>query len=42
VGIAVKHAATPLVSITAWVTSALVVVMIVVSARMYKKPTEAQ
>ena len=42
VGIAVKHAATPLVSITAWVTAALVVVMIVVSARMYKKPTEAQ
>lgn len=42
VGIAVKHAATPLVSTAAWATAALVVVMIVVSALVYKKPTEAQ
>jgi hypothetical protein len=42
VGIAVKHAATPLVSIAAWVTAALVGVMIVVSALVYKKPTEVQ
>ena len=42
VGIAVKHAATPLVSIAAWLASALIVVMIIVSARFYKKPVEAQ
>ena len=42
VGIAVKHAATPLVSTAAWATAALVVVMIVVSALVYKKPTEVQ
>jgi benzodiazapine receptor len=37
VGIAVKHAATPLVSIAAWATAALVAVMAVVSALVYKK-----
>jgi benzodiazapine receptor len=41
VGIAVKHTATPLVSIAAWVTAGLVSVMIVVSAMVYKKPAEA-
>jgi benzodiazapine receptor len=42
VGIAVKHAATPLVSIAAWVTAALVAVMVIVSALVYKKPAEGQ
>jgi hypothetical protein len=37
VGIAVKHAATPLVSIAAWATAALVAVMAAVSALVYKK-----
>jgi len=41
VGIAVKHAAAPLVSIAAWVTAGLVSVMIVVSALVHKKPAEA-
>jgi benzodiazapine receptor len=42
VGIAVKHAATPLVSVAAWATAGLVGVMIVVSALVYKRPIEAQ
>jgi benzodiazapine receptor len=42
VGIAVKHAATPPVSIAAWSTAGLVGVMIVVSALVYKKPAEVQ
>jgi benzodiazapine receptor len=42
VGIAVKHAATPLVSIAAWATAGLVAVMIVVSALVYKRPAEGQ
>jgi hypothetical protein len=41
VGIAVKHAATPLVSIAAWVTAGLVGVIIIVSALIYKRPIEA-
>jgi hypothetical protein len=41
-GIAVKHSTTPLVSITAWVTAALVAVMTIISALVYKKPAEGQ
>jgi benzodiazapine receptor len=41
VGIAVKHAAAPLVSIAAWVTAGLVGVMIGVSALVYRKPAQA-
>jgi benzodiazapine receptor len=36
-GIAVKHAATPLVATAAWVTAALVVVMLVVGALRHRK-----
>ena len=37
VGIAVKHAATPLVATAAWVTAALVVVMLVVGWLRHRK-----
>jgi hypothetical protein len=37
-GIAVKHAATPVVATAAWVTAALVVVMLVVSALRQRRP----
>ncbi|MBN1815640.1 MAG: tryptophan-rich sensory protein [Anaerolineae bacterium] len=42
VGIAVKHNTTPLVSTAAWATAALVAVMVIVSALVYKKPDEGQ
>jgi benzodiazapine receptor len=42
VGIAVEHAAAPLVSIAAWLASALVAAMAVVSALFYKKRSKAQ
>ncbi len=40
-GIAVKHAATPVVATAAWVTAALVVVMLVVSGLRHRRPAAA-
>jgi hypothetical protein len=38
-GIAIKHATTSLVSIAAWLATALTGVMTIVSALFYKKPS---